>query len=171
MTNAETLCEKWQEVRGGLMKEVELISADQFSFRATPESRSVIELLHHVIEAERVITGEACRENSDLSRASFPELIAEYAGETQKATTKEAILALLGSSLEGTKSAIRKLGDEKLQENMTRLDGKAMPRGELLNFIIAHEMYHRGQLTVYQRLLGIEPALTQLFRKMYSTST
>lgn len=34
----------------------------------------------------------------------------------------------------------------------------------------AHEMYHRGQLTVYERLLGIEPALTQFFRKMTGTS-
>jgi uncharacterized damage-inducible protein DinB len=28
-------------------------------------------------------------------------------------------------------------------------------------------MYHRGQLTVYQRLLNIEPALTQKFRKAF----
>lgn len=171
MTNAETLCEKWQEVRSGLIKEIELIPADQFSFRATPETRSVIELLHHVVEVERVISGEACREDSNLSRTSFPELIAEYAGETQKATTKEAILAVLASSLEQSKSAIRQFGDVKLQENMTRLDGKVMPKIELLTFIIAHEMYHRGQLTVYQRLIGIEPALTQLFRKMFSANT
>jgi uncharacterized damage-inducible protein DinB len=29
-------------------------------------------------------------------------------------------------------------------------------------------MYHRGQLTVYQRLLGIEPALTESFRRLTS---
>jgi uncharacterized damage-inducible protein DinB len=39
----------------------------------------------------------------------------------------------------------------------------------MLSFTIAHEMYHRGQLTVYERLLGIEPALTQFFKKAMSS--
>jgi DinB family len=30
---------------------------------------------------------------------------------------------------------------------------------------ISHEMYHRGQLALYQRLLGIEPALTKRIRR------
>ncbi|HEU0174317.1 MAG TPA: DinB family protein [Blastocatellia bacterium] len=38
----------------------------------------------------------------------------------------------------------------------------------MLQFTLAHEMYHRGQLTVYQRLLGIEPALTEQFRQLTS---
>jgi uncharacterized damage-inducible protein DinB len=29
---------------------------------------------------------------------------------------------------------------------------------------IAQEMYHRGQLVLYERLLGIEPALTRRIR-------
>ncbi|HAF15107.1 MAG TPA: hypothetical protein DHU55_06615 [Blastocatellia bacterium] len=31
-------------------------------------------------------------------------------------------------------------------------------------------MYHRGQLTVYERLLNIEPALTQRFRKLFANA-
>ena len=42
---------------------------------------------------------------------------------------------------------------------------------EMLNFTVAHEMYHRGQLTVYERVLGIESALTHFFRKMMSPSS
>ncbi|MEW6735065.1 MAG: DinB family protein [Acidobacteriota bacterium] len=40
----------------------------------------------------------------------------------------------------------------------------------LLNFVMSHEMYHRGQFTVCQCLLGIEPALTERFRQMLSQS-
>jgi len=36
-----------------------------------------------------------------------------------------------------------------------------------VSFAVAHEMYHRGQLTVYERLLKIEPALTRRFRKAF----
>jgi len=35
-----------------------------------------------------------------------------------------------------------------------------------VNFAMSHEMYHRGQLTVYERLLNLEPALTKQFAKM-----
>jgi uncharacterized damage-inducible protein DinB len=31
---------------------------------------------------------------------------------------------------------------------------------------MSHEMYHRGQLTVFERLLNVEPALTEQFRKL-----
>jgi uncharacterized damage-inducible protein DinB len=35
----------------------------------------------------------------------------------------------------------------------------------MLQFALAREMRHCGQLTVYQRLLGIESALTERFRR------
>ena len=53
------------------------------------------------------------------------------------------------------------------QQKMKRFDGKEITKFDFLNFGIAHEMYHRGQLTVYERLLGVEPALTQYFNKRF----
>jgi len=32
-------------------------------------------------------------------------------------------------------------------------------------FAIIHEMYHRGQISVYERLMQIEPALTAKLRE------
>ncbi len=46
------------------------------------------------------------------------------------------------------------------------MNGKQVTKVVMLQFTLAHEMYHRGQLTVYQRLLGIEPALTEQFRRL-----
>jgi uncharacterized damage-inducible protein DinB len=45
-----------------------------------------------------------------------------------------------------------------------------MSKLDVLTFAVAHEMYHRGQLTVYERLLGVEPALTQYFNKRFMTA-
>ena len=53
---------------------------------------------------------------------------------------------------------------------MKRFDGKEISKFDFLNFAVAHEMYHRGQLTVYERLLGVEPALTQYFNKKFATA-
>ena len=49
---------------------------------------------------------------------------------------------------------------------MTGPDGSQQTKLAFLTFGMSHEMYHRGQLTVYERLLNIEPALTKMFREM-----
>ena len=170
MANAEQVCEQWQDVRNGLIKEVELIPADQMGFKPASESRSVIELLHHIIESQRILAGEMCRENTNFQRG-FPALITEFAGNTKDATTKEAALELLRSSLEETKAMVVGFGNTNFEKMMTGFDGKVCTKLATLNFTVAHEMYHRGQLTVYERLLGIEPALTQLFKKMMSANS
>jgi uncharacterized damage-inducible protein DinB len=169
MSKVEAVCEQWQDVRNGLIKEVELIPAEQMGFKPAPESRTAIELLHHIIEIQRVLAGEMCRDNTNFQRG-FPALIADFSGSTKEATTKEAVLALLPSSLEESTAMIVSFGDENFEQGMTRFDGKQCTKLEMLNFTVAHEMYHRGQLTVYERLLGIEPALTQLFRKMSASN-
>jgi len=166
MASIDEICEGWQDVRSGLIKEVELIPADQFGFRPADGSRSALEILQHIVEAERVICGEICRDDTNLMRAPFLELIARYAGQAKEADTKDAILELLSGSLDETTQRIREFGDEKLEQTMTRFDGKQLRKRVMLNFIISHEMYHRGQVTVYQRLLGVEPALTKFFKQL-----
>ncbi len=166
----ERICEQWQDVRKGLVKEVELIPSEMMGFKPASESRSVIQLLQHVIETERVLAGEMCRENTNFQRG-FPALIADFAGQVKETTTKEAVLEQLRSSMEETKAMVVSFGDENFEQTITRFDGKQGTKVEMLNLTVAHEMYHRGQLTVYERLLGIEPALTQLFRKMMGASS
>jgi uncharacterized damage-inducible protein DinB len=165
MASVDEICEGWQEVRIGLIKEVESIPADQFGFRAAEGSRSVLEILQHIVEAERVLAGEICRDDTNLMRVPFPELIAEYAGQVKESATRDAILELLRRSLDETTQRLREFGDEKLEQMMMRFDGKQLLKRVMLNFIVSHEMYHRGQVTVYQRLLGVEPALTKFFKQ------
>ncbi len=46
----------------------------------------------------------------------------------------------------------------------------ATTKGAILTFAMSHEMYHRGQLTVYERLLNIEPVLTGKLKKLFAAS-
>lgn len=165
----DRLIESWSEVRAGLMKEVSQIPDGQFSFRATPETRSIAELLQHVVQAQKMMVGESCRTETNLMRQSFAEHIQEYAPEVAAVGDKNGLLELLRGSMETSEASIRGCGD-RLQERMRRFDGKEVSKFDFLNFAIAHEMYHRGQLTVYERLLGVEPALTQYFNKLFATA-
>lgn len=165
----DRLVGSWGEVRAGLIKEVSQIPEDQFSFRATPETRSVAELLQHVIQSQKMLVGEACRAETNLMRQSFADHIKEYAPDVTSVADKNGLLEMLRSSMETSEASIRGYG-EGLQQSMRRFDGKEISKAEFLTFAIAHEMYHRGQLTVYERLLAIEPALTQDFKRFFATS-
>jgi uncharacterized damage-inducible protein DinB len=163
----DRLIEGWKEVRKGLIEEASQIPDDQFSFRATPDTRSVAELLQHVVESQKMLVGESCRPDTNLMRQSFADHIKEYAAEVTTVQDKNGLLELMRSSMETSEACIR-AGGEQLQEMMRRFDGKEMTKLDFLTFAVAHEMYHRGQLTVYLRLLGIEPALTRRFKKIFA---
>jgi uncharacterized damage-inducible protein DinB len=159
----------WREVRAGLIDEVSQIPADKFSFRAAEGMRSVAELLQHLVESQKFLVGEACRPDTNLLRKSFAENIKEYAPDVRNVNEKEAIIQMLQAAMEDCEKQLRTHADE-MKNTMKRFDGKEMTKLGFMSFAIAHEMYHRGQLTVYVRLLGIEPMLTQKFRKAFGAS-
>ena len=165
--SVDRLIEGWKEVRTGLIQEASQIPDDQFSFRVTPETRSVAELLQHVVESQKTLIGESCRPDTNLMRQSFANHIKEYAPEVGAIADKNGLLELLRSSMETSEACIR-AGGEQLNDSMRRFDGKEISKLDFLSFAVAHEMYHRGQLTVYERLLSIEPALTRRFKKIFA---
>jgi uncharacterized damage-inducible protein DinB len=165
----DRLVESWNEVRAGLIKEASQVPGDQFSFRATRDTRSITEVLQHIVQSQKMLVGEACRTDTNLRRQPFADHVAEYAPEVAAVTDKNGLLELLRSSMETSEAFIRTCGDG-LQQTMQRFDGKELSKLDFLNFAVAHEMYHRGQLTVYERLLGIEPALTRYFNKLFATA-
>ena len=162
MAKIDEFLSQWRDARDGLIKEVERIPEDNLDFRAAAETRSVLELLYHVIESERMLVDETCRDDSDLRRLFTRPPDAEVRG----AATKDAVVALLRSSFAASQEKVLRFGDEKIEQVMVGLRGAQVTKAAMLQFTLAHEMYHRGQLTVYQRLLGIEPALTEQFRQI-----
>ena len=100
-------------------------------------------------------------------RQSFADHIKEYAPEVGAIKDKNGLLESMRSSMDLTEATIRSHAD-KLDDSMRRFDGRDMSKLDFLNFVVAHEMYHRGQFTVYERLLNIEPALTRRFKKLFA---
>ena len=165
----EALINRWKETRSGLLEEVALIPADKFAFKPADESRTIAELLQHIIQTQKVLSNELCRPDTNLGKG-FPALIKEHASGVDSINDKEGLTRALEQSMDEAASTIENFGDEPLKETTTRFDGRAIQKIEFLNFIVAHEMYHRGQLTVYQRVLGIEPVMTIRFKKFFATN-
>ena len=160
----ETL-EAWSDVREGLIEEIENIPEDKFDFRPTPEVRSVAEMVQHILEVALMMTGELTRPDTDFRRAPWPELLDLYASHVSQATTKAELLALLRSSFDEAEQRFREAGELEMLQWITRFDGLQGTKLAWLHHGIAQEMYHRGQLVTYARLLGLEPALTRQIRE------
>lgn len=163
-TILEETLEAWQGVREGLIAEVRNIPANRFGFRPTPQSRSVAELVQHILEVAMMMTGELTRPDTNFHRAPWPKLLGLYAKAAWRARTKPMLLQLLTSQIKDGERRFRKAGELSLLQLITRFDGLPGTRLAWWNHGIAHEEYHRGQLALYARLLGIEPALTRLIR-------
>lgn len=161
----EGIIGSWREVRSGLIDEAEQIPADKFSFQATPEMRSVAQLLQHIIETQKFLIGEVCRPDTNILRQSFADQIKTYAAGVSEVNDRDGLLNLLRASIDDAETKLLANADE-MRNTMKRFDGKEVSKLASLSFAIAHEMYHRGQLTVYERLLNIEPVLTRRFRKV-----
>ena len=165
----ENIIESWKEVRSGLIDEANQIPADKFSFQPATDTRSVRQLLQHLIESQKFLVGEACRPDTNLMRVSFAENVKTYAPGVRDVNEKEELLNLLRITMDESAEKLRGAADE-MQNTMKRFDGKEMTKLAFMSFAVAHEMYHRGQLTVYERLLNIQPALTTRFRKAFGES-
>jgi uncharacterized damage-inducible protein DinB len=163
-TILEEALESWEDARLGVINEVRNIPAAHWDYRPTPEVKSVRELVVHILEVAMMMTGELTRDDTDFRRAPWPKLLRMYAGPAYRAKTRGELLRLLRSQLRDGKKRFRAVGELHMLQHIKRFDGGKGTRFAWLWHGIDQEMYHRGQITIYARLLGIEPALTRRIR-------
>jgi len=164
LTPLEEALEAWRDARDGVIAEAENISSKGFHFRPAPESRTVAALLRHIMDVGMMAAGELSRSDTDFHRAPWPELLAMYDAPLSKAKNRASILRLLRKSISDGQRKLRRAGEREMKKKITRFDGLKGTKLEWLHHAIAHEEYHRGQLALYARLIGREPALTRLIR-------
>lgn len=157
----EEMLESWRDVRQGIIEEVENIPAGRFDFRPTPDVRSVREQVQHILEVAMMAAGEFTRPDTNLQRSPWPKLLALYAKPAWKAKTKAQLLKLLRSQMREVERRFRARGELELWQFHRRFDGQQGTKRAWVEHAIAQEWYHRGQLALYARLMGLVPALTQ----------
>lgn len=161
----------WYETRRGLIKELNAIPGSKFGYRPTLESRTLIELVQHVLEVSIISAEELTRDDTNYHRATLTQLIGIYAPNIGRQDTKEKLLDLLVEQYKDADRKYRQVGELYMMGLVERMDGTKATRISILVESIGHEMYHRGQVTVYERLNGLEPMLTQNIRASSAQST
>lgn len=155
----EQLVESARTVRKNTILIAEDIPEKDYSYRPTPESRSVAETLVHIAllsQAARLLHGEASLEGFD-----FGELVRKSEIEERRPRSKNEIVELLRTEGEDWCQWLETLPETALTEQVRMPGGASKSRFEVLLGTKEHEMHHRAQLTVIERLLGIVPHLTR----------
>ena len=153
--------EAWEDVRKGVIEEAGTVPDDRWDFRPGPQSRSVSELVHHILESGLMAVGELTRPDGDFTRQPYADHLREHAGGLSPSGSPARMRALLLETLETGVARLGAAGELHMLQFIRRFDGLNGTRLAWFNHHIAHEMYHRGQLALYVRLMGEVPALTR----------
>ena len=162
---AQELARSFRVVRDNTLAVAEDIPADQYDFRPAQECRTVEKLLTHTALGYRFQHQLHAVEGRDtLEGFDFFGLMAELSAEEEQPRTKEEVIALLETEGERWEAFLGQVSDEFLSERVAlphEGPDASKSRLEMLLSVKEHEMHHRGQLMVIQRMLGIVPHLTR----------
>jgi uncharacterized damage-inducible protein DinB len=161
----------FRQVRNNTIQIAEEIPEAQYSFKAAPESRSVGQLLAHIALAPAIQMHIHGGKIGDLKAVNFPELMQKAMAEEARPRTRAEIVALLKSEGEKVASYLEGLSDAFLAEPVTQPPGMqpaTKTRFEMLMSMKEHEMHHRGQLMLVQRMIGLVPHLTRQMQERHA---
>jgi uncharacterized damage-inducible protein DinB len=157
------LAAAFRTVRGNTIKTAVDIPADRYDFVGAPGTRTVGQLLAHIAYVSRVAEDmHRVKRITGFEGYDFPALMAEIGAAEAELKTKDQILAALESEGKHFSGWLDSLTDAFLAERVENFDKSgSRSRLEMLLSPKEHEMHHRGQLMLMQRMLGIVPHLTR----------
>lgn len=160
---AKEMAAAWRTVRGNTIQIAEEIPEEKYDFVPAPGVRTVSELLRHMAFATLLhFDFHRDKKVTTLAGYDFGALMGRMHGEASKPRTKAEIVALLKQTGDEFASYLESLPPNFLDETFTDPAGQN-PKSRMENLLGAkeHEMHHRGQLMLVERMLGITPHLTR----------
>ena len=161
---AKNLADSFRTVRKNTIVLAEEIPADKYDFRPAPGVRSVAEQLRHVAVQTRWNIRIHDEGLTFIDFERFGRELGRSAAEEQLLATRDDIVAALREDGEQFASFVASFTEDRLAEIVgfpPGVEPATKSRFELLMGVKEHEMHHRAQLMLTQRLLGIVPHLTR----------
>jgi uncharacterized damage-inducible protein DinB len=161
--SATELATAFRTVRGNTIQIAQDIPEEKYDFVPAPGVSSVATLLKHIAYAPLFYYDiHRDKKLTTLKGYDFGIIV----GKTRQAESvqrgKDAIVALLKSEGDQFANWLESLSDTFLNETYTDPTG-GNPKSRLENLMGAkeHEMHHRGQLMLIERMIGVVPHLTR----------
>lgn len=171
---AREIAASFRIVRNNTLRIAEEIPEEKYSFRPAEGSRTVAQTLIHISNAHKFAL-EINRDNlrSTMEGFNFMAFIGPIAASEQEPMTKAQIIARLTATGEEFETWVKSLSEDFLGQSVTMPPGgtpASRTRFDMLIAVKEHEMHHRGQLMVMERLVGITPHLTREAQSTQKTS-
>lgn len=126
------------------------LTDEHWAYKPHPKSATLGELASHIVELHNWVAGALTKDSFDFHM--------DYTPST--ATSIAELKTVLVEGYDDNKRSIEESSEEDWQREWTLKAGETviakMPRAGAIRFIInSHLIHHRGQLTVYLRLLDL----------------
>lgn len=156
------IASSFRTVRQNTIQVAEDIPENQYGYQPAPGTRTVAQTLAHIAIMSRVQ-----REMANITSFEgfdFGKVRAQMAEDEAKPRTKAEIVQWLRDTGEDYAKWVESLKEDFLGHVVTFPAGAQPPSRTRFDMLLSakeHEMHHRAQLMVIERLLGITPHLTK----------
>ena len=160
------MADAFRTVRKNTLTVANEIPEDKYSYKATPDVMSVKELLAHIAISPMWHVDVHTRKVPHLDFAFFSARAQKAAAEEKALGTKADVIKALTENGEEFAAFLEGLDEATLASVVTFPESPAAgptsrTRFDMLLSAKEHEMHHRAQLMLIQRLLGQVPELTR----------
>ena len=171
---SKELAAGFRTVRKNTIVIAEEIGEEHYGFRATPNTRTVASTLIHIALTPQMQEQiHSVERRTTLDGFDFPGFVTKMMAEEQKPRDKKQIVAMLKEDGERFSKWLDSLSDDFLGESVAYPAGMTPPsksRFEMILGVKEHEMHHRGQLMLMQRMVGIVPHLTREMQARFAAA-
>ena len=158
------LATSFRTVRNNTIQIAEEIPESSYSFKPAEGSRTIGQTLAHIAMATAFQSYVHQNHLESLATVNFPELLQGFGTEEAKPRSKAELIAFLKTEGEKFATYLEGLPESFLAQSVGMMPGatpSTKSRLEMLMSAKEHEMHHRGQLMIMQRMLGMTPHLTR----------
>ena len=165
---AKQLANSFRTVRKNTVQIAEDIPESQYGFVPAEGTRSVAQTLAHLATLTPLwLDIHGAKKLTNMEEYDFMAAFGELEAQENKKRSKAEMLDLLRTEGEKFAAFLEGLSEETLSEQITEPGGgPTKSRLEALLSAKEHEMHHRGQLMLIERMLGIVPHLTKKYAEM-----
>lgn len=162
------LAASFRTVRGNTIQIAEEIPESQYGFAAAPDVRPVGRLLVHMALAPGFQMYVHQHNLTNMATVPFMDILGKLNADESRPRSKAEIVEFLRTEGERFASYVESLPESFLAEIVTMTPGSQPAVRSRLEMLLSpkeHEMHHRGQLMLVERMIGIVPHLTRQFQQ------
>jgi len=162
---SKQLADSFRTVRNNTITVAQDIPEEHYGFQTAPGARTVAQILRHVAWSPTLgLQIHRVERRRTLEGFDFQAFMPKAVAAEQENSSKAQIIETLRTSGDDIATWLGGLTEDFLAEVVTMPQGMTPPsktRFEMLLGMKEHEMHHRAQLMMIERMLGVVPHLTR----------